>query len=205
VQIYPHPRDILGYDGRYLPADVDLKKTSPHLYLLPYCSTEAFDVLRTQFGGELSRFVGFFERSTVVSLIHKCQAIQSNIISHFFSKNFLQIKHLFTFSAEWPIFDYFNCLDRQIYYWIIISLISIGLLFSLKSRSLWAFWSTFWEFGTIILSDCYAHQIRGNLYRIISGIWLMSCVLLLSISSGGLWDFLIRLQPTDKIDSWDDL
>lgn len=109
------------------------------------------------------------------------------------------------FLGEWSAFSFFKCSDNQTYAAIIISLVSIGLLFNIKNRNIWLFFETIWEFSSVILSDVFARRITGNLKRSIAAIWLLVCILLLSLYSGGLYESLVRKQPIDKIDSWDDL
>ena len=96
-------------------------------------------------------------------------------------------------------------MDNETYAFIIISLITFGLLFALIKRKFSVFWSTVWDFASVILSDIFARRITGNIQRIIAGIWLMVCILLLSLYSGGLYEMLVCKQPIDKINSWDDL
>ena len=96
-------------------------------------------------------------------------------------------------------------MDNETYAFIIISLITFGLLFALIKRKFSVFWSTVWDFASVILSDIFARRITGNIQRIIAGIWLMVCIVLLSLYSGGLYEKLVRKQPIDKIDSWNDL
>ena len=57
----------------------------------------------------------------------------------------------------------------------------------------------------VLLSDIIARRIDGNIKRLLTGIFLLACVLLLSLFSGGLYENLIRKQPIDRINSLEDL
>ena len=81
----------------------------------------------------------------------------------------------------------------------------ISLVIGLKNKSIKTFFETVWQYFSVILSEYFSIKPIGHFERSLAAIWLLSCNVLIALYSGHLWDLLVRPQPIDKIDSWDDL
>ena len=84
-------------------------------------------------------------------------------------------------------------------------MIAIAFVICLKNRSFKSFFITIWMYLSVILSDYYSMKISKGFDRFMAGIWLLVCSVLLAAFSGQIWHLLVRAQPIDQIDSWDDL
>ncbi len=76
---------------------------------------------------------------------------------------------------------------------------------SVRKRSIISFLENIYDFVTLILSDGFSRRYTSNSIRVFAGFWLLICTLFISLVSGQLWDLLIRGQPIDKINSYQDL
>ena len=103
------------------------------------------------------------------------------------------------------LFQQFKCFNIEIYISILFSIVLISVFMSLYKRSLNTFFRTFWSYSSIILSDHFSHKVNKSIERLLSGIWLMSCTVLLAAFSGQLRESLIKPKPIHWIDSWEDL
>ena len=103
------------------------------------------------------------------------------------------------------MFSYFECFDASIYYSILFSLLIVSTVISIHYKSIEVFFKMLWIYSSVILSDYYAIKFSKTFDRIISGVWLIACTVLLAAISGQLWNQLIRRQPLEMIESWNDL
>ena len=99
----------------------------------------------------------------------------------------------------------FKCFDTEIYISILVSIVLISVIMSLYERTIKTFFRTFWSYSSVILSDYYSFKINKSVERMLSGVWLMSCTVLLAAFSGHLREQIIKLKPIHWIDSWEDL
>ena len=76
---------------------------------------------------------------------------------------------------------------------------------SCYKRSFKTFFSTFWSYLSVILSDYYSVPVYTLKERLLSGVWLAVCTILLAAFSGKLREQLLKPKPIEWIDSWDDL
>ena len=99
----------------------------------------------------------------------------------------------------------FQCFNIEIYALILVSIVLISVFMSLYERSLKTFFRTFWSYSSVILSDYHSYRAKKSIERLLSGIWLMSCTVLLAAFSGQLRERIIKPKPIHWIDSWEDL
>ncbi len=104
-----------------------------------------------------------------------------------------------------PLFEYLRCFEVEIYYLILISIIVMSLMISLKKKSIKAFFVNVWQYLSVIISEYFSIKPIDRFECSLGAIWLLSCIVLIALYSGHLWDLLVRPQAIDKIDSWDDL
>ena len=109
------------------------------------------------------------------------------------------------FSVEPTLFIQFECFEVEVYYAIILSIIALTFVDCLNERKFKSFFNTFWSYFSIILSDYFIKKIEKNFNRIIFGLWLMACTVLLAAFSNELWMQLIKRQDIVWIDSLEDL
>ena len=62
-----------------------------------------------------------------------------------------------------------------------------------------------WNYFTVLLSDHYSMIGRKGVDRLLSGVWLMACTVLLAAFAGLLRRQMMKTQPIRWIDSLDDL
>ena len=98
----------------------------------------------------------------------------------------------------------FACLDFEIYIGIFTSIIFCALLSSLAERRPGLFFKYTWSFLSVILSD-NSFRAKKLFDRLLSGVWLISCTVLLAAFSGQLREHLLKGKPIKWIDSWQDL
>ncbi|CAG2106490.1 unnamed protein product [Medioppia subpectinata] len=99
-------------------------------------------------------------------------------------------------------FEFIDCWDSIIYLSVVLSLISIGVMFGLRYRSVTRCLQTIWTFSAVILSDTFHLKIVETcIDRMFAGIWLLVCTLLLSLYSGDLYDTLMRGQSYHKLEN----
>ena len=99
----------------------------------------------------------------------------------------------------------FKSFDIEVYISLVSIMIVMSLVVAIHKHSMKTFFSALWSYASVILSDYYSLQIESRIDRILSGIWLMSCTVLLAAFSGLLRELMIRPKPICWIDSWDDL
>ena len=99
----------------------------------------------------------------------------------------------------------FEAFDVEIYYCIMASLVFISFVISLYKRSLKSFFTTLWSYASVILSDYYTIRLNKSIDRFISGVWLITCTILLAAFSGQLREQQMKPQPIFWIDSIEDL
>ena len=99
----------------------------------------------------------------------------------------------------------FENFEPEVYYGIIASIIVISFVTSLYKQSLKSFFTTFWAYLSVILSDYYSIKVKTFLERTLAGIWLLSCTIFLAAFSGHLREQILRPAPIEWINSWEDL
>ena len=85
------------------------------------------------------------------------------------------------------------------------SLVFVSFVISLYKKSLKSFFTTLWSYTSLILTDYYTKGLNTSIGRLLSGIWLMACTVLLAAFSGILRDQQMKPQPVFWIDSIEDL
>ena len=118
--------------------------------------------------------------------------------------NFKLIR-VYLIAGNYPMMNYFDCMDRWVYINLGLSLIVFGLISALRSRSIKEFFASILMFCTIIFIDYKRITNNSSVIRILVAIWLLALILVLSIFSGELYGYIVRGQPLDVIDSFDDL
>ena len=98
-----------------------------------------------------------------------------------------------------------ECFEWEVYYGIIGSMALMALVIGLYRQSFKAFLTTFWSYSAVILSDCYTIPLNTVYERLLSGVWLLVCTVLLSAFSGQLREGLMRPKPIYWIDSIEEL
>ena len=91
------------------------------------------------------------------------------------------------------------------YYGIIASIIVISFVISVYKHSLKSFFTTFWSYLSVILSDYYSLPIKTVIDKQLSGVWLISCTVLLAAFSGQLRQQQMEPKPIQWIDSIEQL
>ena len=110
-----------------------------------------------------------------------------------------------TIKGSDSIFKIFESFDDNIYLATIASSLAMSLLVAISHRSIKTFFSYLWSYLSVILSDYYALKIESRIDRLLTGVWLMSCTVLLAAFSGVLRELMIRAKPIYWIDTWEDL
>ena len=103
------------------------------------------------------------------------------------------------------MFKHFECFEPEVYYGIIASIIVISFVTSLHKRTSKSFLTTFWSYLSVILSDYFSLKADTKISRLFTGLWLITCTILLAAFSGQLREFVLKPKPIYWIDSWDDL
>ena len=103
------------------------------------------------------------------------------------------------------MFKQFECFESEVYYGIIASIFVISFVISVYKHSLKSFFTTFWSYLSVILSNYQSIRTDIAFERLFSGLWLMTCLILLRAFSGKLRDRVIERNPILWIDSWEDL
>ena len=103
------------------------------------------------------------------------------------------------------LFRHFKCFEAEVYYGIIVSIIVISFVSSLYKQSLKSFFTIFWSYLSVILSDYHTMKTKNIFDRLLLGLWLIVCTLLLSAFSGQLREQILRPRTIHWIDTWDDL
>ena len=104
------------------------------------------------------------------------------------------------------LYKHFTVFDWEIYYAIFTWILVISVVSALSRRSLKTFIKTFWIYLSQILSDfSLPHKNKTLMDTILSGIWLLSCTVLLAAFSGHLRNRQLTPKPVVWIDSWQDL
>ena len=91
------------------------------------------------------------------------------------------------------------------YFGIIASIIVISFVTSLYKQSLKSFFTTFWSYLSVLLSDRHSIKAKNTFDRLFACLWLLFCTVLLSAFSGKLIEQVIKPTTIHWIDSWDDL
>ena len=86
-----------------------------------------------------------------------------------------------------------------------MAMIIMSVVVSTYRQSVKVFFTTLWSYASVLLSDYYSLRIETRIDRLLTGVWLMSCVVLLAAFSGILRDLMIKAKPILWIDSWEDL
>ncbi|CAG2115864.1 unnamed protein product [Medioppia subpectinata] len=103
-------------------------------------------------------------------------------------------------------FKFIDCWDYNIYVCILLSLLAIGSVFGLKYRSVGIGLETMWSYLSVLLSDYFnVKQIKKSFDRLFAGLWLIICLMLLSLYSAKQYDIMIAGQTYDMIETYDDL
>ena len=103
------------------------------------------------------------------------------------------------------MFEIFNTFQIEIYYSIIISILVLSLVIGVSKLSVKFFFSTIWSYISVILSHFDSLKIESTVDRLLTGIWLLSCITLMAAFSGILKDLLITSLPIFSIDTLDNL
>ena len=99
----------------------------------------------------------------------------------------------------------FESFDKEIYLSILLVMIIMALVVFTYRKSVKVFFTTLWSYASVLLSDYYSLRIDNRINRLLTGVWLMSCTVLLAAFSGILRNLMIKAKPILWIDSWDDL
>ena len=104
-------------------------------------------------------------------------------------------------------FKFFESMDYRVYILLLLSVIVMSLVVAIPRASINSFLSNVWSHLSIILSDTYSVKtaVMSTADRLLTGVWLMSCFVVLAAFSGLLRDLMIKPKPIYWIDSWDDL
>ena len=101
---------------------------------------------------------------------------------------------------------YFGLLDAEIYLTINICIVILSLITVLqKGRSLRSLSTIMWSYLSVILSDYIPMKIRSTVDRLLSGVWLISCTVILAASAGLMRQKMMKRYSIEWIDSLDDL
>ena len=110
-----------------------------------------------------------------------------------------------TVKGNQNMFNVLASFDYSNYIAIILSMIIMSLVVAISRKSMQTFFEYFWSYLSVILSDYYSLKIKSRIDKLFTGVWLMSCTVLLAAFSGLLRDRLLEPQPIYWIDSWKDL
>ena len=103
------------------------------------------------------------------------------------------------------MFEIIKTFHIEIYYAIVLSILFMSLLVGLSKLSVKSFLFTVWSYTSVILSDFSSLKIGSNVDHLLTGIWLLSCNILLIAFSGVLRDQMITSLPIFSINTLDDL
>ena len=101
--------------------------------------------------------------------------------------------------------SFFECFEPEIYYTLLATLLITSLTISVIKRRIQDFFSYIWIFTSVLLSNSHSIKRKSLSDRVLTGVWLMSCIVLLAAFSGLLRDQLLRPDPIYWIDSFQDL
>jgi len=103
-------------------------------------------------------------------------------------------------------FMYLLSYEPEVWFALITTLLCIALIMSIMRGSIKTFFSTLWQFSTILLSDVMTKSFNKPYEKMIVCIWLlMGGIVLFSAFTGCIYGFMIKKPPIQKIDSFDDL
>src|SRR5690348_9841156 len=86
----------------------------------------------------------------------------------------------------------FQCFDNEIYLAILLSILILSCVTAINTKKIK---TSLWIYISIILSDNYSIRMNSkSVNRILFGVWLLVCTVLLAAFSGILRD---RLMKTD--------
>ena len=108
-------------------------------------------------------------------------------------------------TGKHSIYKEFECFDVRTYFGLFLSICLISGLISCYKRSLKSFFTTFWSYLSVILSDYYTMKVNTTIERLISGVWLLTCTVLLAAFSGQLREQIMKSIPIHKIEKLGDL
>ena len=103
------------------------------------------------------------------------------------------------------LYKHFEIFTPGVYIGILVSISIMSSIVGLYHRSFKTFLSTFWSYFSVILSDYYSIGISSGVEKLLTGVWLMSCTVLLAAFSGLLRDQSMKPKAILWIDSWHDL
>ena len=83
-------------------------------------------------------------------------------------------------------FKLFETMDYRVYILLLFSVIMLSLVVAIPRASINIFFSNLWAHLSIILSDTYSMKtaVMSTADRLLTGVWLMSCTVLLAAFSG---------------------
>ena len=163
--------------------------TLPHILLVPFTSRIYLNTVGTIPGEGNSGLNSYAKVSSTVMYRYTGRVLASTV------------------RREHTPFKLFQTLDYRIYISILASVITMSLEMAISRTSIKTFVSNFWSYLSVILSDTYSirNVVKSTADRLMTGVWLMSCTVLLAAFSGLLRDLMIQPNPISWIDSWDDL
>ena len=101
--------------------------------------------------------------------------------------------------------SFFACFQPEVYYTLLATLLIISLTISAINRKILYFFGHFWNYISVLLSHSHSFRATRLSEALVSGVWLMSCTVLLAAFSGLLREQLLRPDPIYWIDSLLDL
>ena len=110
-----------------------------------------------------------------------------------------------TVKGNQNMFQVLTSLDNSIYFANILSMVIMSLVVAISRKSMKTFFAYIWSYASVILSDYYSLKIGSRIDKLFTGVWLMSCTVLLAAFSGLLRDQLLEPQPIYWIDLWENL
>ena len=122
-----------------------------------------------------------------------------------FWKSKFSIFQLFSILGHKMTLNFFECFEPQVYLTLLATLLIISLIVSAINRKILYFYDSLWKYTSVLLSHSHSLQSNRISERLLSGVWLMSCTVLLAAFSGLLRDHLLRPDPIYWIDSLQDL
>ena len=117
----------------------------------------------------------------------------------------LTFKELISISGHKTTLNFFECFEPDVYYTLLVTLLIITLTVSAINRNILYFFGYLWKYTSVLLSHSHLININRKSERLLSGLWLMSCTVLLAAFSGLLRNQLLRPDPIYWIDSLQDL
>lgn len=106
-----------------------------------------------------------------------------------------------------PVFRYFSSFQIQVWVSLLVTVIFLSLLISIIRKSSFLFFTNLWQNYSILLSKSNPKffRIKKLWERLITGVWLLSVMILSIHFCEVTLDFMLKAIPEVKIDSWDDL